>query len=59
VAGELHAFLRHAVELWCGCFAAKGADVRVAEVVDVDEDEVRRGVKRREEPRAKGEEEGE
>jgi hypothetical protein len=41
VAGELHALLRHAVEMRRGVFGAEGADVGVAEVVDVDEDDVR------------------
>ena len=44
---QLHPLLRHAVEVRRGDFSPKGTDVGVAEVVDVDEDDIRRGRKGR------------
>jgi hypothetical protein len=41
VAGELHSFLCHAVEVRRGHLAAEGGDIGVAEVIDIDEDDVR------------------
>jgi hypothetical protein len=41
VAGELHALLRHAIEMRRGIVGTERTDVRVAEIIDVDDDEVR------------------
>ena len=54
---ELHPLLRHALQMRCRDFSAKGADVRVAEIVNVDEDDVR--LFRREQRAQSGEKEAE